>query len=78
MVTLHAHLTALSDVYSVVSYAHDRNLGSLMQDTAGLGTADMIPTLGALLRVRIWEIIVQKNGLTAEGITVPPKLEYEQ
>ena len=78
MVTLHAHLTVLSDVYSAVSYAHDRNSGGLFQDTAGLGTANIVPILGALIRVHIWEIIVLKNGLTAEGVTVPPKLESEQ
>lgn len=78
MVTLHARLTLLSDVYSAVGYAHGRNAVGLLQDMVGLSAADIVPTLGALHRVCIWENIVLKNGLAAKGITVPPKPETEQ
>ena len=56
MVTSHACLILLSDVYLVVNYAHDRNSGGLLQDMAELNAADMVQTLGGLYRICIWKI----------------------
>lgn len=69
--TLHIRLTLLSDVYATAGYTHGRNAVALLQNIPGLSTLDIIPNLGALHRVCIWENIALKSGLASKGVSIP-------
>ncbi|KAH8119411.1 hypothetical protein DFH11DRAFT_1782299 [Phellopilus nigrolimitatus] len=83
LLTLHIRVMLLSDVYATAGFTHGRQAVGLLQSN----TLDIVPNLGALHRVCIWENIMLKNGLASittssatvrspegDGVSTPPAI----
>jgi E3 ubiquitin-protein ligase HUWE1 len=68
LVALHIRITLLSDVFATSGYAHGRAAIGNLQTLMGNSSQDIVPDLGTLHRVCIWENILLKAGLTLKGI----------
>ncbi|KIK67399.1 hypothetical protein GYMLUDRAFT_37513 [Collybiopsis luxurians FD-317 M1] len=70
LIALHVRVTLLSDVFATAGYAHGRGAIALLQTLMTSTTPQVIADLGSLHRASIWENIVLKAALSAQGIEV--------
>lgn len=67
LVTLHIRVTLLSDIYSTAGYAPSRGANSLLSTLMGKNAPEIIPDLGTLHRVCVWENVVLKSKLPSKN-----------
>jgi E3 ubiquitin-protein ligase HUWE1 len=71
LVTLNIRSTLLSDIFSNVSYSHGRVTTLLLDILLGSSSGGVVPELGTLHRLGIWEDIALKAGLAYKGLDTP-------
>ncbi|KAG1732222.1 uncharacterized protein EDB91DRAFT_677858 [Suillus paluster] len=69
LVTLHIRITVLADVFSTAGYAHGRSAIGLLQ-TLMSDPPKVVKELGALHRASVWENILFKADMVAQGMEV--------
>ncbi|TBU55065.1 hypothetical protein BD310DRAFT_1041405 [Dichomitus squalens] len=72
LITLHTRVSLLSDIYATAGYSHGRATQTLLQSLLGK-TPNPLQELGALHRACVWENIILKSILSAQGIDASPQ-----
>lgn len=70
LIALHTRVTLLADIFSSATYTHGRSFLSLLSGLTSPDASNVLPDLGSLHRTCIWENIVLKSALSAQGVNV--------
>jgi E3 ubiquitin-protein ligase HUWE1 len=66
--TLHTRITILSDVCQSAGYPQGRSVNAFLQALTGASVAQLVPDLGGVHRICIWEKLALESKLSERGI----------
>ncbi|CAG8511149.1 8932_t:CDS:10, partial [Scutellospora calospora] len=72
LITLHGYVGLLSDVYCTPVFSHSKSASSVIEAFIG-NDNDVLPTLGKLHRVCVWENVVLKSSVPKSWYNLPSK-----
>ncbi|KAF0392672.1 E3 ubiquitin-protein ligase HUWE1 [Gigaspora margarita] len=72
LITLHGYVGLLSDVYCTPVFSHGKSASSVIDAFIGTDN-DVLPTLGKLHRVCVWENVILKSSVPKSWYNLPSK-----